>query len=163
MTAAAQRRRVTFQQKKFATLKASFRSGLEEKIAGQIEAAGLKPNFEKYKLPYIKPEKKATYTPDFPLDNGIIVETKGLFQTQDRQKMKLIRAQYPDLDIRFVFSNAKAKIAKQSKTTYAKWAEDNGFGWAHRDIPEEWLTEPPEVRRVAAMKAAFTKPRHQKK
>lgn len=83
------------------------------------------------------------------------METKGLFQTADRQKMKRIREIYPDLDIRFVFSNANAKIAKKSKTTYAMWAEANGFKWAHRDIPVEWLEEPAEVNRVKAAKKAL--------
>ena len=98
------------------------------------------------------PERKATYTPDLTLKNGIVIETKGLFQTEDRQKMKLIKAQYPDLDIRMVFSNANARIAKKSPTTYAKWCEANGFIWAHRTAPEAWLKEPPNKRSLAALK-----------
>lgn len=86
------------------------------------------------------PESNHKYRPDFPLDNGIIIETKGLFTTEDRKKMKLVKEQHPHLDIRLVFSNAMARIAKKSKTTYAKWAEDNGFLWAHRAIPPGWLT-----------------------
>lgn len=146
-------RRFHMQQRKFATLRQTFRSGLEEKIAGQISTHGKqKFTFEKFYLAYTKPETAHKYTPDFILQNGIVVETKGLFQTADRQKMKVIRATYPDLDIRFVFSNAQARIAKKSKTTYAIWAEANGFKWAHRDIPLEWLNEPPEVKRIKAMK-----------
>lgn len=86
------------------------------------------------------------------LPNGIILETKGLFQTDDRKKMKLIKAAYPDLDIRLIFSNANAKIAKQSKTTYAKWAEDAGFKCAHRDCPKEWLSEKPNLASLKAIK-----------
>jgi hypothetical protein len=71
----------------------------------------------------------------------MIIETKGLFSTEDRKKMKLVKAQHPTLDIRLVFSNARAKIAKGSPTTYAKWAETNGFKWAHRVIPQDWLKE----------------------
>lgn len=94
------------------------------------------------KLKYTVPEKVRTYTPDFIVDGGrIIIETKGLFTTEDRQKMKLVKEQHPDLDIRFVFSNANARIAKRSPTTYAKWAESNGFPWAHKTIPLEWLKE----------------------
>lgn len=149
-------RRITYQQAKFSTLRATFRSGLEEKIAGQISAHGKqKFTFEKFFLPYTKPTTLHKYTPDFVLQNGIVVETKGLFQTADRQKMKVIKATYPDLDIRFVFSNAQARIAKKSKTTYAMWAEANSFKWAHRDIPVEWLNEPPEVKRIKAMKDAL--------
>ena len=62
-----------------------------------------------------------------------------MFLTQDRQKMKLIKEQYPDLDIRFIFSNAKARIGKKSQTTYAMWCERYGFLWADKEIPQEWL------------------------
>jgi len=152
---AEQAYRLRPQQKKFATLRETFRSGLEEKIAQQISNAGATFAFEKFYLPWTAPEKPHKYTPDFLLQNGIIVETKGLFQTSDRQKMKRIREMYPDLDIRFVFSNAQARIAKKSKTTYAMWAEANGFKWAHRDIPPAWLKEPAEVKRIAAAKLAL--------
>lgn len=136
-------------------MRQTFRSGLEEKIAQQISNGGATFAFEKFFLPYTRPESLHKYTPDFVLKNGIIVETKGLFQTSDRQKMKRIREVYPDLDIRFVFSNAQARIAKKSKTTYAIWAETNGFKWAHRDIPLEWINEPAEIKRIAAMKLAL--------
>lgn len=42
-----------------------------------------------------------------------------------------------------MFSNAKARIAKKSPTTYAMWAEKNGFKWADKVIPKDWLTETP--------------------
>lgn len=89
------------------------------------------------------PEKEHHYTPDFVLDNGIVIETKGLFTTEDRAKMKLVKAQHPELDIRMVFSNAMARISKASKTTYAKWCETNLFPWAHKSIPLEWFKENP--------------------
>jgi hypothetical protein len=93
------------------------------------------------KIGYIKPERDATYTPDFPLPNGIIIETKGRFLTADRQKHLLIKDQRPDLDIRFVFSNSRSKIGKKSKTTYAMWCEKNGFKYADKSIPTEWINE----------------------
>jgi hypothetical protein len=140
------------QQRKYATPRHAFRSGLEEKIAQQISNAGVTFAFEKFKINWTRPESKHTYRPDFVLPNGVIVETKGLLQTADRQKMKRVREMYPDLDIRFVFSNANARIAKKSKTLYWMWAEANGFKWAHRNIPLEWLSEPPEVKRIKAAK-----------
>jgi hypothetical protein len=93
-------------------------------------------------VPFTEPAKARHYTPDLTLPNGIILETKGLFQTADRQKHVYVRDQHPDLDIRFVFSNAKARISKASSTTYAMWADKHGFKWAHREIPKEWLNEP---------------------
>jgi len=119
-----------------------FRSGLEERVAEQLKTEGVKYQFEQTKLQYVKPEKIHTYTPDFflPIQN-IFIESKGLFATADRQKMILVKAQHPDLDIRFVFSNAKARISKKSKTTYAMWAERNKFQWSDKVIPQEWLNE----------------------
>jgi len=123
-------------------LKHGFRSGLEESIAAQLEAAGISYEYEELKLPFMEPAKKRTYTPDFRLPNGIIIESKGRFLTCDRQKMQWVQAQHPDLDIRFVFSNSKAKISKRSTTTYADWCTKHGFKYADKGIPQAWLEEP---------------------
>lgn len=119
----------------------AFRSGLEARIAGQLETSGIDYTFEEEKIRYLVPERNATYTPDFVLPNGIIIEAKGRFVTKDRQKHLLIRDQFPDFDIRFVFSNSNNKIGKGSKTTYADWCEKKGFLFADETIPEEWLKE----------------------
>ena len=90
---------------------------------------------------YVKPTSNHKYHPDFVLPNGIIVETKGLFDSDDRKKHKLIKAQHPALDIRFVFSNSKTRISKTSSTTYAKWCDDHGFKFADKSIPKSWIAE----------------------
>lgn len=125
--------------KKRAGLKHGFRSGLEEKVAQSLKAKGIDPKYEQEKITYTVPARKATYTPDFRLPNGIYVETKGRFVVADRQKHLFIKAQHPELDIRFVFSNSKAKISKTSQTTYAMWCEQHGFLYADKEIPSEWL------------------------
>lgn len=107
-----------------------------------MKAKGINAKYEPFKLPYNIPSSDHTYTPDFVLlPSQIIIETKGIFDTADRKKMRLIKQQHPKLDIRLVFSNASARIAKKSKTTYAQWAETNGYKWAHRHVPEEWVKE----------------------
>jgi len=53
--------------------------------------------------------------------------------------MRLIKEQYPKLDIRFVFSRSKTKINKGSNTTYGMWADKYGFPYADKLIPKEWL------------------------
>lgn len=123
-------------------LQEGYRSGLEDKIAAQLRAGGIDPRYETMKIKYTKPERIATYTPDFPLPNGIIVESKGRFITADRQKHLLIKQQRPDLDIRFVFSNPNQRISKTSRTTYAMWCDKHGFQYAKALIPEAWLKEP---------------------
>lgn len=118
-----------------------YRSGLEEKLAAQLSQAGVDVAYESMTIPYEKPASKHRYTPDFPLPNGIIIESKGRFVTADRAKHLLIKKQHPHLDIRFVFSSSKARISKTSKTTYASWCEKYGFKYADKLIPEEWLKE----------------------
>lgn len=118
-----------------------FRSGLEEKIAKQLEAAGIPVVFEQYSVKYEIPASGHVYTPDFVLPNGIIIEGKGLFEADDRKKHLLIKQQYPELDIRFVFSNPLTKLYKGSKTTYAMWCVKYGFQFAKKLIPAEWFKE----------------------
>lgn len=117
-----------------------FRSGLEEKIAEQLKSEGIDPKFETLKLPY-RVEKTCTYTPDFPVGKHIIIETKGRFQTADRMKMLEVKKQYPEYDFRFVFTNSNSRISKASKTTYGKWCEKNGFKFADKTIPAEWIED----------------------
>lgn len=121
--------------------KYGFRSGLEERIAEQLDKLGVEYTYEKVKLKYIKPASSHVYTPDFVLANGIIVETKGRFLAPDRQKHLLVKRHNPDLDIRFVFSNSNARISKTSRTTYAMWCRKNGYQFADKTIPKEWLDE----------------------
>jgi hypothetical protein len=125
-------------------LKHGFRSGLEDKIAAQLRELRIPFAFEDTKVEYKQPEKARKYTPDFFIPRregmgGIFIETKGRFLTEDRQKHLHVRTCNPDLDIRFVFSNANQRISKQSSTTYAMWAERNGFQWAHRSVPLDWI------------------------
>ena len=116
-----------------------FRSGLEERVCEQLAFLNILDCYEIKKIPFVQPEKNRNYTPDFWLPNGIIVETKGVFTVQDRQKHLLIKDQYPDLDLRFVFSNSKNRLRKGSKTTYADWCDKHGIVWADKQIPKEWL------------------------
>ena len=121
-------------------LSKTYRSGLEEEAASFLKTKQKKVEYEKLKIEW-EDLKYRTYTPDFELDNGIIIETKGIFSPADRRKHLEIQKQHPNLDIRFVFSNAQAKLYKGAKSRYSDWCEQKGFKWAHRVIPEEWLLE----------------------
>ena len=121
--------------------KHGFRSGLEDRFIQELEEYGLEPNYEAKKFEYIIPESKHNYTPDFPLSPHIVIETKGRWVVEDRQKMLLIKEQYPEIDLRIVFYNANQKIKKGSKTTYAMWCDKHGIKWANKTIPPEWVEE----------------------
>ena len=120
--------------------KGKYRSGLEKTVAVYLKENQVKVRYEQLKIEWVDLRYR-TYTPDFQLDNGIFIETKGIFDSDDRRKHVEVHKQHPELDIRFVFSNAKAKLYKGSKTTYADWCDKQGFKWAHRIIPQEWLQE----------------------
>lgn len=119
-------------------VKAKLRSGLEDKIAAQLDAAGITYEYEHTKLPYSIPH---SYTPDFWLHNGIIIEGKGLFTSEDRTKHLAVQKQHPHLDIRFVFSRSASPLYKGSKSTYASWCDKHGFKYADKLIPIDWLSE----------------------
>jgi len=125
--------------KRQAALVAGYRSGLEVDIDKILKDNGIDGEYEQHKISYTKPATQHKYTPDFRLPNGIFIETKGRFVLADQQKHILIKAQSPELDIRFVFQNSKNKIRKGSKTTYADWCIKHGFLYADKDIPADWL------------------------
>jgi len=116
-----------------------FRSGLEYKVACQLDDLGVAYEYENLRVKYQR--KESTYTPDFELPNGIIIEAKGRFTSSDRSKHLRIKEQHPELDVRFVFSNSSNKLNKNSNTTYAGWCEKHGFLWSDKIIPKDWLKE----------------------
>jgi len=129
-------------QSKDKGLLCGFRSGLEGTNASHLEAHGEPVEYETFVVPWVMPQSLRRYTADFRLRNGIIVETKGVFEATDRAKHLFIKAQYPRLDIRFVFTRSKAAIAPGSKTTLAEWCGQYGFKYADKLIPLDWLKEP---------------------
>ena len=123
-----------------AARKYGYRSGLELKISEYLQELKIKFLYEGIKIEW-EDLAYRTYTPDFVLPNGIIIETKGRFTVADRRKHKCIKKQHPDLDIRFVFTNSKCKLQKGAKTSYAQWCIKHGFQYYDRIIPEDWLKE----------------------
>ena len=121
-------------------IKYGYRSGLEHSISLYLTELKHKYTYESMKIEW-EDLTYRTYTPDFILNNGIIIETKGRFLTNDRRKHLCIKQQHPKLDIRFVFTNSRAKISKSSKTSYASWCIKHGFRYYDRIIPEDWLKE----------------------
>ena len=114
-----------------------YRSQFELSLARSLTEKNGPFEYEQQKLTYI-PDPK-TYTPDFYLpETEIYVEAKGELTKADRVKMILIKKQHPELDIRFVFMNARNKIYRGSKTTYADWCTRHKFQWAEKNIPSEW-------------------------
>ena len=122
-------------------IKHGYRSGFEHKVADQLSENKIKFEYETTVIDYIKPQTNHTYTIDFTLPNGILVETKGRWVAEDRKKHLLIKKQHPELDIRIVFMSGRTKIRKGSKTTYGDWCNKHGIQWAEKEIPSSWFSE----------------------
>lgn len=115
------------------------RSKLEEKFAEFLDEYEIIYDYEVTKIPYIVPESKHTYTVDWTLGNGMLIETKGyLSDHAERQKYILLKQQHPNLDLRFVFANPN-KLCGGMKTTHAQWATKHGFKWCSVTDHEQLL------------------------
>ena len=91
-----------------------FRSGLEEKVADLLSELGVTYEYESKKISYVIQHH---YTPDFILPNHVILECKGYWDAADRRKIKTIKKDNPDIDLRMVFQAPYNTISKKSKTT----------------------------------------------
>ena len=121
---------------------------------------GVLYRYEATKVSYTSPATGHKYTPDFILPNGVVIETKGIFDSDDRRKHLLIQAQHPGLDIRFVFSRSKSTLTKRvpkthksyaTQTTYGDWCLKHSFQFADKLVPQSWIDEPPNPTRLAAI------------
>lgn len=116
----------------------AFRSGLEEQIADLFVELGVDYEYESTKIPY---QIAHNYTPDFLLPSGIFLEAKGYFDADDRRKIKAVKEQHPEIDLRIIFQAPYNTISKKSRTTYAQWCEKLNIPWtSFTNIPLDWLT-----------------------
>ena len=114
-----------------------YRSQLEEKVAELLTNLGVTYEYETTKIAY---QIAHNYQPDFILPNGIILECKGYWDSDDRRKIKNVKEQNLDVDIRMVFQSPYNTISKRSKTTYAKWCDRHNIPWCtFQEIPIDWL------------------------
>lgn len=110
------------------------RSGFEADVMGDLEDRAVAFTYEGEKIPYTSTHH---YYPDLKLSNGVIIEIKGFFPSEDRRKMRLVKEQHPELDIRLLFQR-DSRLYKGAKTTYSQWATKHGFPWAIKEIPDDW-------------------------
>lgn len=139
-------------------IQARYRSAEEAETAALLDAAGIKYEYEDT-ISYEVPASTHKYKADFRVGN-IVIEYKGRFATgttvrrgnkfftsvgdgaKERKKLILVRDQHPELDLRLIFSRPGTKINKGSPTSYAMWADKNGFKWCKRgEIPNQWIED----------------------
>lgn len=127
------------------------RSGLERNIHDQLTEAGIGFDYESIKLEYrsrvvrgvckcggTDVYQRRTYTPDFILANGVIIEVKGRLTSADRSKMLAVIEQHPDKDIRMVFG-ANNKLNKNKEKRYSNWCSEHKIKFCIKQIPPSWL------------------------
>lgn len=134
-----------------------FQSGFEDTIANNLREIGVDFEYEKQSYVYIRTVTKGicrdcgstncgqrrTYTPDFFLPNGIILEAKGFLTSDCRMLHRSMRDQHGGLDIRIVFQGDRAISSSKNKTKYSEWAKKEDipcFVWSKkRPLTREWL------------------------
>lgn len=118
------------------------RSKFEKTVLDDLNSRKKKFKYESMEIAYTLHKN---YIPDLVLPNGIVVELKGKFPKDQRDKMLAVKEQYPDLDIRMVFMSLKARLpdAKKRKDgTYMsceEWAIKYKWVYAEKCIPESWF------------------------
>ena len=127
--------KVTSAKKKTKTSK--YRSLLEERVAFDLNKRGIEFQYEHERIPYVVERK---YLPDFQLPNGIYIEAKGYFRNEDCRKMRLLKAQYPDKEFRFLFQKLNTKV-QSKRFTNQQWAEKYNFAYCEGRVPQSWLEE----------------------
>lgn len=122
-------KRKTTRSKKVRFAGTTFASAFEAQVAEYLSSIGAVWVYEPVRLPWIP--KLRLYVPDFyvrlPNGESFYLEAKGYFDPSARVKMSQIRKQYPDLDIRMFFMNEHVKIPPAKSSTYADWADKNGY------------------------------------
>lgn len=106
------------------------RSGFEKKTKTFLESQKIPFEYETERIPYTVPETKKNYIPDFIVvtrsGKKLYLECKGRWLSSDFIKLKLVKQQNPDLDIRMIFQRNN-KIRPGSKTTYTMRAAKLGI------------------------------------
>ncbi len=133
------------------------RSGFEGTIDQQLKESGVKHSYESVTIPWVRTVARGTclkcgdsevgqrrnYTPDFEVEttsgNRFIIEAKGYLDSEDRSKLRAVRTQHPEIDLRLVFQRDNVIKGTKAKTRYSEWASKFGFKWAVGKVPDEWL------------------------
>ena len=113
-----------------------FRSGFEGRVASYLTGE-INWSYEGRSFDLLIPR---SYTPDFFLENGVVLEVKGYFDAEDRRLIKLFREQHSDVDLRMVLQKPHQKLTKTGKMTYATWCDKHNVPWCEGPtVPTGWL------------------------
>jgi predicted nuclease of restriction endonuclease-like RecB superfamily len=106
------------------------RNKFEKEVDAQLRRSKVPYKYEAEKIPYIL---NGIYIPDFILRTSlgkVYIECKGYFRPEDKKKLKAVKRQHPEIDLRLLFYSYKPQ--------YIKWCIKHGFKYAVQTIPKEW-------------------------
>ena len=113
-----------------------FEHRISKELAQAVKRGKLKAfKYEAEKISYIL---NGSYLPDFIIETDcgkVYVECKGYLRPEDKRKLRAVKVQHPEMDLRILFyGDATAREKDQ-----IRWAQKNGFKYAVHKIPKEWL------------------------
>lgn len=107
------------------------RNHFEKRLFRSLKRSKASFKYEGCKLAYVLAKH---YIPDFMVETplGLVyIEAKGYLRREDKTKLRAVKKQHPEIDLRILFY--------ASKKDDIKWAEKNGFKYAVGSIPKDWL------------------------
>lgn len=141
------RKRSTWKVKQF-----ELRSKFEYTVAVALVEAGVEFGYEERSYPWWEKLPRAvckscgekdcqvarSYTPDFFLPNGNIIEAKGRFTSKDRKIAAAMREIIgSNFKMLFMTNNW---LNKNKKSRYGDWCDARDIEWAvGPKVPKEWL------------------------
>lgn len=111
------------------------RNKFELRINRQLKRSKIPYGYEVERIPYVLARH---YQPDFILTTElgkVYIECKGYLRTEDKAKLKAVKQQHPEMDLRILFYGDRTSREKDQ----IRWATKNGFRYAVHSIPKEWL------------------------
>ena len=130
-----------------------YRSKAEKALADWFSQKKIKFDYEKFQYHYTtrvpsgicdscghnKVSQGHWYLLDFWLpEYKFGIELKGRLSGRDRVKMEAVKKENPKEDIRLLFLSDN-KIHPSSDKRYSAWANETGYKFAIKQIPEDWI------------------------
>jgi predicted nuclease of restriction endonuclease-like RecB superfamily len=111
------------------------RNKFEQRINQQLKRSKIIYGYETERIPYVL---AGHYIPDFIIQTQlgkVYVECKGYLRPEDKRKLRAVKRQHPEMDLRLLFYGESTKRERDQ----IRWATKNGFKFAIDTIPKDWL------------------------
>lgn len=127
----------------------TFDSNFEATVAQLLDELNISWEYHPIRIPWVPSVQY--YTPDFKINltdgSSFLLETKGCFDLASRAKMKQLKIQYPNMDIRMMFM-LDQPLTKGSPTLYTDWARRHKYKCVTKDDLYELQSSRPRRKRT---------------